>query len=93
MKSVTEDDTHGPAASRASGSYKTADYSSGGGRGGGKAGGGLDVGAEGVGTGQSVTPEKGSGSTEKTLKCGDCSALNLPTEWYCERCGAELAAL
>ena len=29
----------------------------------------------------------------KTLKCGDCGTLNRPTEWYCERCGAELAAL
>ena len=29
----------------------------------------------------------------KTLKCGECSAMNYPTEWYCERCGAELASL
>jgi hypothetical protein len=29
----------------------------------------------------------------KTLKCADCSAMNYPTEWYCERCGAELASL
>ena len=29
----------------------------------------------------------------KTLKCGECGALNYPTEWYCERCGAELASL
>lgn len=29
----------------------------------------------------------------KTLKCSECSAMNYPTEWYCERCGAELAAL
>jgi hypothetical protein len=29
----------------------------------------------------------------KTLKCGECGSLNRPTEWYCERCGAELAAL
>lgn len=29
----------------------------------------------------------------KTLKCGECGTMNLPTEWYCERCGAELAAL
>lgn len=34
-------------------------------------------------------------STEqaKTLKCNECGAMNYPTEWYCERCGAELAAL
>jgi hypothetical protein len=29
----------------------------------------------------------------KSLKCGECGSLNYPTEWYCERCGAELAAL
>jgi hypothetical protein len=36
-----------------------------------------------------------SGALEqsKTLKCNECSAMNYPTEWYCERCGAELAAL
>jgi hypothetical protein len=36
-----------------------------------------------------------SGPTEqtKTLKCGECGTMNYPTEWYCERCGAELAAL
>jgi hypothetical protein len=35
----------------------------------------------------------GSSSQAKTLKCGECGTLNRPTEWYCERCGAELAAL
>jgi hypothetical protein len=30
---------------------------------------------------------------QKTLKCSECGSLNYPTEWYCERCGAELAAL
>ena len=29
----------------------------------------------------------------KTLKCDECATLNRPTEWYCESCGAELAAL
>jgi hypothetical protein len=29
--------------------------------------------------------------TEKTLKCPECGALNYTTEWYCERCGGELA--
>jgi hypothetical protein len=29
----------------------------------------------------------------KTLRCGDCGAMNYPTEWYCERCGAELAGM
>jgi hypothetical protein len=38
---------------------------------------------------------RNSGQTEqaKTLKCGECGTMNYPTEWYCERCGAELAAL
>jgi hypothetical protein len=26
----------------------------------------------------------------KTLRCTECSTMNLPTEWYCERCGGEL---
>jgi hypothetical protein len=34
-----------------------------------------------------------SGEGVKSLKCGECGALNYPTEWYCERCGAELASL
>jgi hypothetical protein len=29
----------------------------------------------------------------KTLKCAECGSMNYPTEWYCERCGAELASL
>jgi hypothetical protein len=37
--------------------------------------------------------ERTAGSGQKTLKCGECGTLNRPTEWYCERCGAELAAL
>ena len=38
---------------------------------------------------------RSSGAIEqsKTLKCGECGSMNYPTEWYCERCGAELAAL
>ena len=34
-----------------------------------------------------------SNEAAKTLKCGECGAMNYPTEWYCERCGAELASL
>jgi hypothetical protein len=33
-----------------------------------------------------------SGEPQKTLRCTECSTMNLPTEWYCERCGGELAA-
>jgi len=35
----------------------------------------------------------GSPGVAKTLKCGECGTLNRPTEWYCERCGAELAGI
>ncbi len=34
-----------------------------------------------------------TGEQTKTLKCSECGAQNYPTEWYCERCGGELAAL
>lgn len=29
----------------------------------------------------------------KTLKCQECGTMNYPTEWYCERCGGELASM
>jgi uncharacterized OB-fold protein len=29
----------------------------------------------------------------KTLKCKECGAMNYPSEWYCERCGAELTVV
>lgn len=32
-------------------------------------------------------------SIVKALKCKECGTMNLATEWYCENCGAELAAL
>ena len=31
-------------------------------------------------------------TSQKTLRCTECGTMNLPTEWYCERCGGELAA-
>jgi hypothetical protein len=39
-------------------------------------------------------PAAGRSSQEpqKTLRCTECGTMNLPTEWYCERCGGELAA-
>ncbi len=48
-----------------------------------------------------AAPSSGSASSAdddvpdavKTLKCRECGTMNLPTEWYCENCGAELAAL
>jgi hypothetical protein len=30
---------------------------------------------------------------QKTLKCPECGTANYPTEWYCERCGGELATM
>ena len=30
---------------------------------------------------------------QKTLKCAECGSMNYPAEWYCERCGAELAQI
>jgi hypothetical protein len=36
---------------------------------------------------------RGAASQKKTLKCAECGTLNTPSEWYCERCGAELAQL
>jgi hypothetical protein len=47
----------------------------------------------------SVTPATPAASLNddaevvKTLKCKECGTMNLATEWYCESCGAELAAL
>ncbi|OGU03417.1 MAG: hypothetical protein A2085_00805 [Gemmatimonadetes bacterium GWC2_71_10] len=34
--------------------------------------------------------QKAPAEGERTLTCGECGAKNLPTEWYCEKCGAEL---
>ena len=42
---------------------------------------------------QSVSRSRPSVINQRTLKCGECGAMNLPTEWYCDRCGAELASL
>jgi hypothetical protein len=36
---------------------------------------------------------QGGAERHRTLKCGECGTMNFPTEWYCERCGAELAAV
>lgn len=42
---------------------------------------------------QTAAPSVGKAGVAKTLKCGECGTLNRPTEWYCERCGAELAGI
>ncbi|HEX3236060.1 MAG TPA: zinc finger Ran-binding domain-containing protein [Gemmatimonadales bacterium] len=42
---------------------------------------------------QAAPGKPGAAGVAKTLKCGECGTLNRPTEWYCERCGAELAGI
>jgi hypothetical protein len=42
------------------------------------------------------SPSAGQGAAEsgaRTLRCGECGAMNRPLEWYCEKCGAELTAI
>ena len=87
LKSVSDDDADGPSAGRASGSMSAI--------------------PEPMEPPKNETPvriekETGAGEPKKsrpsmvnqrTLKCKDCGSLNLPTEWYCEKCGAELAAV
>ena len=50
-----------------------------------------------VATPPSVPKSSGShdprSEQHKTLKCPECGAANYPTEWYCERCGGELATM
>src|SRR6266852_372772 len=43
-----------------------------------------------------ILPESSEDEDEaaaRTLRCKDCGTMNLPTEWYCGQCGAELAAV
>jgi hypothetical protein len=46
-----------------------------------------------VETAPAPSGKSGAPGVAKTLKCGECGTLNRPTEWYCERCGAELAGV
>ena len=43
-------------------------------------------------TQNSPTRAGAAGGQQKTLRCTECGTMNFPTEWYCERCGGELAA-
>jgi len=91
LKSVTEDKMHGRAPERSSGEMtrpeevlEAVELSA--------SGSAKDVGAEDV-TSYGSEENQPKQAAAKTLKCGECGTMNLPTEWYCERCGAELAAL
>ncbi len=79
LKSVTEDESSGPSAARASGEFSQA-----------HPGAAADQPA---GAPETTVSDAASPTQAKTLKCGECGELNRPTEWYCERCGAELASL
>jgi len=85
LKSVTEGEEHGPSPKQASGGHSAVDVA--------KLSSGKKVGAQGVEAISSREAGPAKGKVKKSLKCGECGAKNLPTEWYCERCGAELAAL
>jgi hypothetical protein len=81
LKSVTEDDK-GPSPKRASGAqYQPSELSS-------TARGGSPP----ASTPAAAAPAADADGA-KVLKCQECGTMNLPTEWYCEQCGAELAAL
>jgi hypothetical protein len=42
---------------------------------------------------EQAAPRRSDGEPPaKTLRCTECGTDNLPTEWYCEKCGAELSA-
>jgi len=49
--------------------------------------------ANGIDTKSASSAASAAAVATKTLKCQDCGTLNRPTEWYCERCGAELSAV
>ncbi len=38
-------------------------------------------------------PDEEVDEEQRTLKCKACGTMNLPTEWYCEQCGGELASM
>jgi len=83
LKSVTEDERNAPSPKRASGAQFQpaipADST------------------RAVPSSASATPTPSNNDddaeADRTLKCRECGAMNQPTEWYCEQCGAELAAM
>jgi hypothetical protein len=86
LKSVTEDEK-GPSPRRASGAqYQPSELTSSGSR-------RASPPVANPSPAPIVPAEEGAGEAVKVLKCQECGTMNLPTEWYCEQCGAELAAL
>jgi hypothetical protein len=100
LKSVTDDDKAGPKASRASGQQQIPEPIK-------PPGPApekekfrtplpnkpkVDVGAAGVSAIDTAGPGKRlTAALEKSLRCKECGTMNMPTEWYCEKCGAELS--
>jgi len=39
------------------------------------------------------SPTPRTSEAAKSLRCQECGTFNFATEWYCERCGGELAAM
>jgi len=84
LKSVTEDEKTAPSPKRASGAQFQPTIPG-------------DP-PRGAPMSSSITPAadlnlNDEADVAKTLKCKECGTMNLATEWYCESCGAELAAL
>jgi hypothetical protein len=82
LKSVTEDEKAAPSPKRASGGQYQPSIPG-------------DP-PRGAPMSASITPAadlNDDAEVAKTLKCKECGTMNLATEWYCENCGAELAAL
>jgi hypothetical protein len=84
LKSVTEDEKTAPSPKRASGAQFQPNIPG-------------DP-PHGAPMSSSITPAadlnlNDDADVAKTLKCKECGTMNLATEWYCENCGAELAAL
>jgi len=82
LKSVTEDEKTAPSPKRASGAQFQPAIPG-------------DP-PRGAPMSDALTPSadlNGDAEVAKTLKCKECGTMNLATEWYCESCGAELAAL
>ena len=83
IKSVTEDETTAPSARRASGAQFQPAVP-------------ADTPRTPPPTPVPVVPEPvpdGNDEADRTIRCRDCGTMNLPTEWYCAQCGAQLSAV